>query len=41
VDDAVVYASNRIMEIPRALVQRACSALKVFFLLIWLDCGEI
>jgi hypothetical protein len=27
----MVYASHRIMEIVRALVQTACSALKVFF----------
>jgi hypothetical protein len=30
-DDVVVYASHRIMEIARALVQTACSALKVLF----------
>jgi hypothetical protein len=30
-DDVVVYASQRIMENARALVQTACLALKVFF----------
>jgi hypothetical protein len=31
VDDVVEYALHRIMEITHALVQTACSALKVFF----------
>jgi hypothetical protein len=30
-DDVVVYASHRIKEIALALVQTACSALKIFF----------
>jgi hypothetical protein len=30
-DDVVVYASHRIMEIAPALVEMACSAVKVFF----------
>jgi hypothetical protein len=42
-DDVVVYASHRIVEIARTLVQAACSADKVFFLYGWTDdlCGEI
>jgi hypothetical protein len=42
--DVVVYASHMIMEIARALVQTACSALfKVFFYMVLTDdlCGEI
>jgi hypothetical protein len=35
VDDVVVYASHKVLEIVRALVQTACSTVKVF--LIWLD----
>jgi hypothetical protein len=31
-DDVVVYASHRIMEIARALVQTPCSVLKVFLI---------
>jgi hypothetical protein len=42
-DNVVVYASHRIMEIARALVQTACSAPKVFFGYGCTDdlCGEI
>jgi hypothetical protein len=33
-DDVVGYASHRIMEFARALVQMACSAIKVFFYMV-------
>jgi hypothetical protein len=39
--DVVVYASHRIMEIAVALVQTACSALKVFFDMVGLTISVV
>jgi hypothetical protein len=41
VDDVLVYASHRIEEIARALVQTACSALKVFFDMVGLTISAV
>jgi hypothetical protein len=40
-DVVVVYASHRIMEIALALVQTACSALKVFFDMVGLKISAV
>jgi hypothetical protein len=37
----VAYASHRIMEIARALVQTACSARKVFFYMVGLTISQV